>query len=279
MGSLPGLACKGCADLCGKMNCNWIKDLCSGCGNCVVVFHTKPLSSYVIISFILSGVAGYCAYSASSEGRCKFKSDAMVDLPTFCYIILACAVVNILFAFYFQMEVWKQIKGIIQKDYVENSNTDATIEIPEESYASKMKRTGGGLLAQGMAQARGQAEQTESALLEEGLEEIKYKVRAQAVQDGFKKSFMEDFGVLIFFLATLGLMVLCYFASTYVKENSPPCADNDMEGWTYYMGYGFFAIPFVYTFLWYCCSCCAKAVPISASDLEDLKNTAPAGVE
>merc|ERR1712008_344688 len=140
------------------------------------------------------------------------------------------------------------------------------------------KRTGGGLLAQGMAQARGQAEQTWGALLEEGLEEIKYKVRAQAVRDGFKKSFMEDFGVLIFFLATLGLVVLCYFVSNYVKENKPLCDPAEMEGWTYYTGYGFFAIPFVYTFLWYCCSCCAKAVPISASALEEVTTNAAQGV-
>jgi hypothetical protein len=244
-----------------------------------MVFHTKPLSSYVILSFILSGVAGFCAYSAS-DGECKFtKGDAMVTLSTFCYVIMACAVINILFAFYFQMQVWKQIKCVIQKDYVENQTTEATIEIPEEGYVESMKKKGGGLLAQGMAQARGQAEQqTDSAPVEEGGEEIKYKIKAQAVQDGFKKSFMEDFGVLIFFLATLGLAVLCYFVSTYVAENKPPCDPAEMEGWTYYTGYGFFSIPFVYTFLWYCCPCCARAVPINASDLEEVKNTAT-GVE
>jgi len=270
--SLPGLACKGCADLCGMMNCNWIKALCSGCGNCVVQFHTKPLSSYVIISFFFSGAVGYIAYSAlSAEPPCTFKKDAMFTLNTFCYVELVCAVVNIVFALDFQMQVWKRIKTLIQKDYAENRHNEATLKLQEESYKSKMKKTGGGLLAQGRAQLGGGAAEQQETDEEDG-EETKYRVLGKVVQDGFKEAFMEDCGVLIYFFASIGFLVLCYFAKTYITDGSN-CKSKEMEGWAYKTGTGFFGIPAIYTFLWYCCACCAKAVPITGKDLIELRQS------
>jgi len=269
--SLPGLACKGCADLCGKMNCNWLRDCCSGCGNCVVKFHTKPLSSFVIVAFLFSGAVGYFAYG-TAQLACKFKDDAMVDLTTFCYIMIGCAVLKIFFALYFQNRVWKQIETAIKEDYDKRGTTEATVEIQEETTATKMKKAGGGLLGAGLSAGRAQfgggAEQ------QDNLEEAKGKerhhtIKKQTVQDGFKKTFMEDFGVLIYYLVSLGMVFLCYKAGVAGKEASG--GDDCKKQIIYWLGYGFFTIPATYTFMWYCCGgCCAKAVPISETALTEL---------
>jgi len=236
----------------------------------VVQFHTKPLSSFVMISFLLSGAAGYVAYTASSgDPLCEFKKGAMFDLSTFCYVIMAVAFVNIVFALYFQRQVWKQIKTLIQKDYEDNQNNEATLEMQQESYASKAN----GLLAQGRAQFGAEAEEQKEAD-EEAAEEVTYRVLAKVVQEGFKKTFLEDFGVLIFFLASIGIVIVSHVAKNEVADSTAVnCQAKDEEGWTCTFGFGFFILPAIYTFLWYCCACCAKAVPISGKDLLELQKT------
>jgi len=259
------------------MNCKWIKALCSGCGNCVVQIHTQPLSSYVIIASFFSGAVGYIAYSAlSAEPPCTFKNDAMFTLRTFCYIELVCAAINIVFARYFQMQVWNRIKTLIQKDYAEHRHNEATLQLQEESYSSKMRKTGGSLLTQGKAQVGGGA--TEQEMDEEEGEELKYRVLGKVVQDGFRKTFMEDFGVLIYFFASIGILALCHLAKTYVTDGNN-CQSKEMEGWAYTLGTGFFAIPAIYTVLWYCCACCARAVPINGKDLMELRQTSTNSIE
>lgn len=257
------------------MNCSWIKDICSGCGNCVVQFHTKPLSSYVMLSFLLSVVSGFAAYSAySKENGCKFNEDAAFGLSTFCFVLLGTAVVNIVFALYFQNRVWKQIKTQIKEDT--SDNHEQTLDIKGESYSAKMRKAGGGLYQQGAALA-GRPDMAGNAPAEEVPPETQYMVIGKVVQESFKKTFMEDFGVLIFFLASLGIAAMCYMAKGYIEANEPVCKPQEMEGWAYWTGFGFFTVPFIYTFLWYCCSCCAKAVPINGEELNKLQEEGAPG--
>lgn len=258
------MACQGCASILGNMKCNICRNACQACGSCVVGFHTKPLSSYVIVSFLLSGVCGYIAYAASTEDNtCKYKDDAMFQKETFCYILLATAVVNVVFAVYFQMQVWAKIKETISTDGRE------ALEIEAEGYASKLKNQGGGLLGKGLAAAgRAQAETPQSAEAEAGSHE-RLKIKAKTVQDSFVDTFKKDFGVLIFFLASLGIVFLCYQAKGFVATGTG-CSDKEMEGWSYYTGFGFFTVPFIYTLMWYCCTCCAKAANITQEEADKL---------
>merc|ERR1719215_1440055 len=112
--------------------------------------------------------------------------------------MLACAVVNLVFALFFQMQVWRQIKKLISEDYIANGNNNQTLEMQEESYASKLKSAGGGLLAQARQNAAQLGGTGTSPEEEEALEEekraIQHKVQSTTVQEGFKKAFMEDFG-------------------------------------------------------------------------------------
>jgi len=254
--------------------------MCSGCGNCVVQFHTKPLSSFVIVSFLLSGAVGYSTYSAMSQEKpCTFPEDATWSFKIFCYIMLACAVVNLVFALFFQMQVWKQIKKLISEDYTANKNTNQTLEMQEESYASKLQSVGGDVLAQARQNAAQLGGTGTSPEEEEALEEekraIQHRVQSTTVQAGFKKTFMEDFGVLIFFLVSIGILVVCFMTKNQVvNEKSIDCSDKEWEGWACWTGMGFFTIPATYSFLWLCCGkCCAKAVPINQQDLDDLLGT------
>lgn len=244
--------------------------MCSGCGNCVVQFHTKPLSSYVMLSFLLSMVSGFAAYSAySKEDGCKFKEDAAFGLSTFCFVLLGTAIVNVVFALYFQNRVWKQIKSKIKED--QENNYEQTLEIKGESYSDKMKKAGGGLLQQGAAMAgRQDMAGNAPAEAEDVPPETQYMVIGKVVQDAFKQTFMEDFGVLIFFLASLGIAAMCYMAKGYIEANEPTCKPQEMEGWAYWTGFGFFTVPFIYTLMWYCCTCCAKAANITQEEADKL---------
>jgi hypothetical protein len=222
---------------------------------------------------IASAVCGYTAYSAStSDNDCTFKDDAMFTKKNFCYIMLFTAVVNVVFAVYFQTQVWKQIKEIIKQD------AGNVLEVEGESTFSKATKQGGGLLGKGLAAAgtaagRPQAAQEEApqnADVEEASGE-KLKIQAPTVQEGFKETFKKDFGVLIFFLASLVIVFLCYSAKGYVAAAADTgCDDKEMEGWAYYTGFGFFFVPFIYTSLWYCCSCCAKSAQITLADVNAL---------
>jgi len=222
-----------------------------------------------MISFLLSAATGFFSYSALSKKTCTFKDSATFTFDIFCYVLLAFAVINIVFAIYFQTAVWSKIKNIIKQDFDEKQTTTDTVDSSEvgESYASKMKKQGGGLLAQGRAQlgAAGAAEQQEVS--EEAAEEVTHKVKANVVQDGFKKTFMEDFGVLVFFFASFGDLVMCLMARSEIKDS---CKPSEYEGWANSTGMGFFVIPASYSFLWYCCACCAKSVPINGKDLNEL---------
>jgi len=98
------------------------------------------------------------------------------------------------------------------------------------------------------------------------------------VQNGFKKTFMEDFGVLIYFFASIGILALCYRAKTYITDGNN-CKSKEMEGWAYKTGMFFFGIPAIYTFLWYCCACYAKAVPINGKDLIEVRQSSMKTIE
>merc|ERR1719270_1020562 len=73
----------------------------------------RPLSTYLIISIILSAIQIYLCVQSMDE-TCKFAADATIGhsmwvLIERVLIELAFAVINVMFAFYFQHKVWNHI--------------------------------------------------------------------------------------------------------------------------------------------------------------------------
>mmetsp|Transcript_72252 Transcript_72252/g.193852 ORF Transcript_72252/g.193852 Transcript_72252/m.193852 type:complete len:213 (+) Transcript_72252:1-639(+) len=79
------------------------------------------------------------------------------------------------------------------------------------------------------------------------------------VQDAFKKVFCEDFGVLFYFFASIMSLVWCYKGMyKWGDDLEPDCSLVAAAS----LGQALVALAFVYTFCWYCCPCCAKAIEL-----------------
>jgi hypothetical protein len=89
------------------------------------------------------------------------------------------------------------------------------------------------------------------------------KLDKSVIQAAFKEVFLNDFGVLFYFFAMLASFVWSWQGSTWIKEGSPICSMGDDAGWAYYLGLCAFWVAFLYSFFWYCCSCCSSSVQLS----------------
>jgi len=83
-------------------------------------------------------------------------------------------------------------------------------------------------------------------------------------QGAFKDVFLNDLGVLFYFLAMLASFVWSWQGGTWIKSGSAICSTGGDAGWTYYLGLCTFWVAFLYSFFWYCCPCCASSVQLSA---------------
>lgn len=127
--ALPGKACAACGQLCQRLNCKPIKDCCERAGQQCTHFTEKPLSSFVIAAFIMSAVQLYFCFGsleATGTATCEFPKNAVVGLPVWLYIQIGFAMLNILFAPFFQYLVWKQIMNDMQ-------DTGATLTAPHHN--------------------------------------------------------------------------------------------------------------------------------------------------
>lgn len=116
--SLPGILCKAlgsCITQCGKMcndiDCSPLTNCCFEANKCCLNFVDRPLSSMVIITTMLSITqAYYCAMSLQEPSLedCRMNG-APVDINTWLYVQLGFAFANVLFAMYFQSQVFTKI--------------------------------------------------------------------------------------------------------------------------------------------------------------------------
>jgi len=109
---LPKRCCTLCGECCKAINCKPIKDCCDTLARGCSGFVEKPLSSFVVITIILSVVEiAFLAMALTAEGisDCALPSDASVGLTVWCMIQLAFAVINVAFAPYFQYKVWRKL--------------------------------------------------------------------------------------------------------------------------------------------------------------------------
>jgi len=88
------------------------------------------------------------------------------------------------------------------------------------------------------------------------------EVEKEVVQSSFKYVFMHDLGVCFYFFALIGSLVWSNKGFNWVMSDPDNCNPDGGLSFAANLGYFFFGIPVLYTFMWYCCSCCAKATTI-----------------
>jgi len=116
---LPGMLCNACGEACKscpgacKACCDPLRYCCTSIGTAFKHFHERPLSSYVVVSVLVSGATLYLSYDGlnSIEG-CS---------SNFLYILMGFSIVNMLFAWFLQSQVWKQIMSH-DRDFIDGDN-------------------------------------------------------------------------------------------------------------------------------------------------------------
>jgi len=182
-----------------------------------------------------------------------FASDASIGHSTWVMIELGFAVINMIFALYFQHKVWSNI-----------------LDKKDEFMSEVSQNTGGGMLSGlkgGVKNFRGQLGDTNVEPLEERPKEnSKIKVKPESVQASFKEVFLQDFGVLAYFFGLIAIFVLSYIGKGNTEQAKATCSS---EQFVYMLGLAFFWVASTYTFMWYCCKCCAGTVTLEKDEMND----------
>jgi hypothetical protein len=167
--SLPGYICKGCGEVCSRLNCKPCQDVCVNCGSAVTHFFERPLSTFVIFAFLCVGASLYSSALALGDDAhaCKFRGD--VKPMPYVGAQVCVAVVFLFFAPYLQRAVWRAIMGSLQED------PDKKVDRVESKDADAPE---------------------------------KVRIRKETVQEAFRKVFLEDFFVLAIFLLLCANAVL-----------------------------------------------------------------------
>jgi hypothetical protein len=181
--SLPGLLCKGCGNLCSKLNCKPLQDACVNCGSFVTHFFERPLSTFVIFAFLFSAAQLYSSYLAFDEVAEDCNFGGSVDGTTYACIQALVAVILIFFAPYLQRSVWKQIMVSLNEN-------------PEDKYVDI------------------ESKDPEA--------EPMVNVKKEVVQGAFKTVFLEDFFVLFIFVVLVANAGLSAMVTTDESCYNPP---------------------------------------------------------
>jgi len=108
----------------------------------------KPLSTYVIFAFLISGFELYLCYQAFNNTACvvdmPLTQKTSVDFTTWVIIQGGFGLLNLLFAPYFQRKIWQHLKKELESPESDTSETDTHADgyvvVPK-------KRCAGGLQA------------------------------------------------------------------------------------------------------------------------------------
>mmetsp|Transcript_33322 Transcript_33322/g.94829 ORF Transcript_33322/g.94829 Transcript_33322/m.94829 type:complete len:240 (+) Transcript_33322:87-806(+) len=116
--ALPGKACSACGDCCKSVDCKPCEECFKTVGEGCSHFTEKPLSTFVIVTWFMSGLELYYCLSAFSgaSSMCAFPSDASFPMSTFVLVHAGFAGLNILFAPWFQHQVWAKIDEDARRD-------------------------------------------------------------------------------------------------------------------------------------------------------------------
>jgi len=229
--SLPGTLCKEFAKLCGQLNCNLCQDCCRACSRCLSEAMAKPLSTYVIFAFLISGFELYLCYHAFKNTACvvdmPLTQKASVDFTTWVIIQGGFGLLNLLFAPYFQRKIWQHLKKELESPESDTSETDTHAD----GYVVVPKKD---------------------------------------VQAAFKHTFLYDVGVLIYFFACVASFVWGCIGLTWMAATGECHIELlGAGGWAAYCGNTLCGVALLYLFAWYCCECCARSVKVQRDPMKD----------
>jgi len=256
--SLPGMLCSACGDACKscpggcKAICGPLSRGFKGCGGFVKHFFERPLSAYILVSFLVSG---YSLYSANAD-----MTEPANCSSTFLYVIMGFAVINFVFSIYMQCAVWKKIESFKETPTETEPPAqwrDGDIPAQQESKASAaVGALRSNLAARGVGGGQGAAEQ--------GGEKPGYWiVPGEVVQHAFSEIFQKDFAVLAMFIGFVGMVGLCMAGGPKVLDSGDAATDCKVSPNTVEMGYSFFGVAFLWCFMYTCCKCCSGAVSVA----------------
>jgi hypothetical protein len=204
----------------------------------------RPLSVYVFLSVLISA---YTLFRASSDmgSPAGCSSNYLMAMMFF-------AAVNVLFAIYFQYQVWAQITSDENKDQFEDGDAP----------------TGGGPGA--LAGAAGRLSATMGRKQEPsapvGRLPGKWIVPKEVVVGSFKHVFSYDLGVLAMFFGLLVVFFISFKGPAFLDgEGKDKCKVHDHTVWC---SEALFWIPALWAFAYMCCPCCADKVTIAKSETE-----------
>eukprot|EP00493_Phyllostaurus_siculus_P002183 UN02195 len=109
------------------MICTPLRKCCLNCGKNTKEFFDMPMSVYVLVSFVLSTIAlNWASTDLGSQKNCS---------STYLYLLMGMAVLNVVFAIYFQCKLWGKIMEQEEK-----------FEIDEEDAKGSYAAAGKGML-------------------------------------------------------------------------------------------------------------------------------------
>jgi len=114
--SLPGQACGAIGQCCGSINCEPIKDCCQQASTACTQFNEQPLCSFVVIAVVISLVELYDSYLVMTSTDTPDVISEVISqgslglaISTWALGQMGFSVLNLVFAPWFQHQVWKQI--------------------------------------------------------------------------------------------------------------------------------------------------------------------------
>lgn len=256
--SAVGEACKGCGGACSGIF-RGIGSVCDNCGSQVKHFMERPLSVYVVLSICVSAVT---IFQANEDGERPRDCES-----TFLLVLQVFACINIIFAIYFQCQVWRAIMSSENHHlFIDGDHPTMTLAGATQRMGTFFRSATQGTGAGGGGRRSGAA----GAPIEKfGVNPGKIIIPTKVVQDSFKKVFMEDLGVLLMFFALLGMCALSWMGPKTVDESadsssSKPCRVDET---TKSMGYLFFWFGAGYAVTYMKCGCCANKVTVDKDEM------------
>mmetsp|Transcript_4419 Transcript_4419/g.7049 ORF Transcript_4419/g.7049 Transcript_4419/m.7049 type:complete len:264 (-) Transcript_4419:214-1005(-) len=231
--SLPGQACIACGNCASQINC----DCCTECGKSFSNFMDKPLSTYVVIKVLLALTMLYYSYAAFSDPasqKCELSKDASVGLSTWLQVQMAFAGMHIIFAPYFQYQVWLKMMEKLQD--------------PQSSAAMRFTRAG----------------QAAGSVLGAGSATGSNYVPGIVIHESFKEVLLYDIGILFYVAVLLASFIWSYLGATWFAggHDHAHCNAGGNTGSSAYFGMCFFWAALLYNGCYYYCGCCAGSVQL-----------------
>lgn len=215
-------------------------------------FMERPLSTFVIVSFLLGVVQIYLCYT-SLISDCTFATDASIGHSTWVMVELNFAVVNLAFALYFQDKVWNNI-----------------LDRKNKFMSNVSQHAGSGMLGGswgGAKYSRGQFLDTNAHSFGESPNEyFQVEIKPESVQASFREVFLRDVGVLAYFFGLIAIFVFSYIGKGNTEHIKGVCSN---ERFIYRLGFAFFWVAFTFAFMWYCCKCCTGTLTLEKEEKSD----------